>query len=96
MKYRAIRKHSRRYPIRLMCRALAVSPAGYFAWRDRPERRRSVYNRALLSTIRVIHQESRATYGSPDIWDTLIKQGHAVGAHRIARLMCVEGIRPRP
>ena len=55
-----------------------------------------MYNRALLSTIRVIHQESRATYGSPGIWDTLIKQGHAVGAHRIARLMCVEGIRPRP
>jgi hypothetical protein len=28
MKYRAIREHSRRYPIRLMCRALAVSAAG--------------------------------------------------------------------
>jgi putative transposase len=29
MKYRAIREHSRRYPIRLMCRTLPVSPAGY-------------------------------------------------------------------
>lgn len=26
-----------RYPIRLMCRALAASPTGYFAWRARPE-----------------------------------------------------------
>ena len=25
MRYRAIREHDRRYPIRLMCRALAVS-----------------------------------------------------------------------
>jgi putative transposase len=54
-----------------------------------------VHNRALLSAIRVIHQESRATYGSPSIWDALIKQGHAVGEHRIARLMRVEGIRAK-
>ena len=39
MKYRAIRAHSRRYPSRLMCRACAVSPAGYYGWRDRPESR---------------------------------------------------------
>ena len=54
-----------------------------------------MHNRALLSAIRVIHQESRATYGSPSIWDALIKQGHAVGEHRIARLMRVEGIRAK-
>ena len=73
MRYRAIQEHDRRFPIRLMCRALAVSPAGYYAWRDRPESRRSVHNRALLSAIRVIHRESRETYGSPSIWDALIK-----------------------
>ena len=31
MRYRVIREHDRRYPIRLMCRALAVSAAGYCA-----------------------------------------------------------------
>jgi len=36
MRYRVIQEHDRRYPIRLMCRALAVSPAGYDAWRTRP------------------------------------------------------------
>jgi putative transposase len=95
MRYRVIQKHDRRYPIRLMCRALTVSPAGYYAWAGRPESDRSVYNRTLLSAIRMIHQESRETYGSPSIWDALIKRGHRVGENRIARLMRVEGIRAK-
>ena len=95
MRYRAIQEHDRRYPIRLMCRALTVSPAGYYAWAGRPESRRSVHNRTLLSAIRVIHRESRATYGSPRIWDALIKRGHRVGENRITRLMRVEGIRAK-
>ena len=95
MRYRAIQEHDRRYPIRLMCRTLAVSSAGYYAWRSRPESPRSANTRTLLSAIRVIHQESRETYGSPSIWDALIKQGHCVGEHRVARLMRVEGIRAK-
>ena len=95
MRYRAIQEHDRRYPIRLMCRALAVSAAGYYAWRAGLRVRRAVHNRTLLSEIRVIHRESRETYGSPSIWDALIKQGHGVGEHRVARLMRAEGIRAK-
>ena len=95
MRYRAIREHDRRYPIRLMCRALAVSAAGYYAWRTRPESPRSVANRALLTDIRVIHRASRETYGRPSIWDALMKQGHRVGAHRVARLMRADGLRAK-
>ena len=95
MRYRAIQEHDRRYPIRLMCRALAVSPAGFYAWRARPESVRGAANRALVAKIRVIHRESRETYGSPSIWDALVKQGHSVGEHRIARLMRAEGIRAK-
>jgi putative transposase len=95
MRYRAIQEHDRRYPIRLMCRALTVSAAGYYAWRTRPESPRSADTRTLLSAIRVIHRESRETYGSPSIWDALIKQGHCVGEHRVARLMRQEGIRAK-
>ena len=93
MRYRAIQEHDRRYPIRLMCRTLTVSPAGYYAWRDRPESRRSRQNRTLRSAIRELHHESRETYGSPRIWNALRKQGHGVGEHRVARLMRGAGIR---
>ena len=95
MRYRAIQANDRRFPIRLMCRALTVSPAGYYAWRGRPESARSMHTRTLLSEIRVIHRESRETYGSPSIWDALIKRGHGVGENRIARLMRAEGIRAK-
>ena len=95
MRYRAIQEHDRRYPIRLMCRALAVSAAGYYAWRIRPESTRSVSARTVLSASRVIHRESRETYGSPRIWDALIKQGHRIGEHRVARLMRQDGIRAK-
>ena len=95
MRYRTIQEHDRRYPIRLMCRALAVSAAGYYAWRSRPESPRAVSARTVLSAIRVIHRESRETYGSPSIWDALVKQGHRIGEHRVARLMRQNGIRAK-
>ena len=95
MRYHAIQEHDRRDPIRLMCRALAVSAAGSYAGRSRPESTRSVHTRTLLSAIRVIHRESRETYGSPSIWEALIKQGHHIGEHRVARRMRQHGIRAK-
>jgi putative transposase len=78
-----------------MCRALAVSAAGSYAWRARPESPRSIQARTLLSAIRVVHQESRETYGSPRIWAALVKQGHHIGEHRVARLMRQDDIRAK-
>ena len=51
--------------------------------------------RALVAKIRVIHRAFRETYGSPSIWDALLKQGHVVRKHRIARLMRAEGVRAK-
>ena len=43
----------------------------------------------------MIYRESRETYGSPSLWDALVKQGHRIGEHRLARLMCQDGIRAK-
>ena len=52
-----------------------------------PHARRAVHNRIRLSETRVIHRESRETYGRPSIGDGLVKRGHAVGEHRVSRLL---------
>ena len=95
MRYRVIQEHDRRYPIRLMCRALAVSPAGYYAWRTRPASARAAANQALLTELRQLHHDSRRTYGSPRMWRELVERGRTVGRHRVARLMRYDGLRAK-
>ena len=34
MRFRFIEDHRADYPVRIMCGALEVSPAGYYAWRS--------------------------------------------------------------
>jgi transposase InsO family protein len=76
-----------------MCGALNVSPAGYYAWRSRPESRRSAANRDLLDYITRIHRDTRGRYGSPRIHVELQAQGRGVSRGRIERLMRRHGIR---
>jgi putative transposase len=87
MRCRAIRAHAGWFPVTLMCQTLAVSLSGYYAWVARPESRRTAEDRQLLVQIRVIHAESRSTYGSPRVHATLQAQGQRIGEHRVARLM---------
>jgi len=95
MKFRAIAEHVRRFPLRLMCRVLQVSAAGYYAWARRPESTRSQSNCKLTEQIRGLHRQSRHTYGSPRITRELREAGEVVGENRVARLMRLEGIRAK-
>lgn len=80
------------FKVGMMCAMLAVSRAGYYAWRDRCESRRDSSDRELRSRIKSIHTESRGTYGAPRIRAALQHQGLRCGVKRVARLMKVEGI----
>ena len=44
MSFCFIEDHRDSYPVRLMCSVLEVSPAGYYAWRLRPQSDRSTAN----------------------------------------------------
>ncbi|WP_084292778.1 IS3 family transposase [Bradyrhizobium sp. WSM3983] len=93
MSFRFIEDHRDAYPVRLMCAVLEVSPAGYYAWRDRPVSDRATSNAALLVAIRQVHQDSSGRYGSPRVHAVLRRQGRGASRGRIERLMHRHGIR---
>jgi putative transposase len=61
--------------VKVMCQMLNVTRSGYYAWRDRPRSRRRERRIELVKRIRRVHQDSRATYGSPRITVELKDQG---------------------
>ena len=93
MRFGFVDEHRGVWPVRIMCEVLGLSASGYYAWRSRPESRRSVANRALLEDIRRVHAESSGTYGSPRVHAVLRGHGRRVGRSRIERLMRRAGIR---
>jgi transposase InsO family protein len=87
VKYQFIADYREEFEIRVMCRVLAVSRSGYYAWRKRPTSSRKMADQELKQQIKVIHQQSRQTYGSPRIQAELVENGVTCGAKRVARLM---------
>lgn len=92
MKYAFMRDHRGAFPVGVMCRTLEVGRSGFHAWLNRPESPRRQEDRRLLMEIKVIHEQSRKTYGSPRIHAELKASGRACGKHRVARLMRQHGI----
>jgi putative transposase len=92
MRYQFILDHQSEYRVRRMCRALQVSPSGFYDWRDRPCSARTLANLELLKRIRVIHAESDENYGAIKTWKALKQQGIVCGRHRVARIRCLHGI----
>lgn len=80
------------YPVRAMARVLGLSPSGFYAWLGRPLSSRAIANAALTERIRVIHKESRESYGHPRIVAELHDAGERVGKNRVAHLMKTAGI----
>ena len=93
MRFHFIEDRRADYPVRIMCDVLDVSPAGYYAWRSRPESQRSSDNRDLLEDIQRVHRDNHGRYGSPRVHEELKAQGRGASRGRIERLMRHHGIR---
>ena len=83
------------FRIRSMCRWLAVSPSGYYAWRGRSSSERRRQNERLAFEMRVIHRRVRQSYGSVRMHEELLGRGFKCGHNRVARLMRSEGLRAK-
>ena len=87
MRFAWIHVEKATYAVRRLCRVLAVTPSGYYAWMHRLPSQRARDNDRLQVRIRAIHAASRGTYGSPRVHEQLTQEGCAVGRERVARLL---------
>ncbi len=75
------------FPIEMICRVLAVSRSAYYIWLKSEPSQRMLENRRLTDHIRIIHNQSKQTYGSPRITEELNARAFSVSRPRVARLM---------
>jgi len=80
------------FPVRMLCRMLEVSRAGFYAWQRRPPTARAQQDQRLGIEIQAIHTETHQRYGSPRVHAELRERGHRVGRKRVARLMRQHGL----
>jgi len=76
----------------MLCRVLAVSVSGFWAWRKRPPSSHEVTDRGLLVKIVEAFNESEQTYGAPRVHTDLLEQGIRCSCKRVARLMRANGL----
>jgi putative transposase len=93
VRYACIARYRGEFPLRLMCRCLAVSPSGFYATQHRPPSARARANARLRLEIRAVHRASHRRYGAPKVHAELQAQGVRCGRHRVARLMRADGLR---
>ena len=76
-----------------MCKILKVSKSRYYQMRHYIPSKRNGENRMLLAEIQRIHEQSKASYGSPRMTEELRKRGLDASRPRVARLMKQNGIK---
>jgi putative transposase len=92
MRFGFIAAEKAHYPVGLLCRCLGVSRSGYYAWTTRPPSQRTQVDARLTAQLRLVHADSRQTYGRPRLCRALRARGIAVSGRRVARLMRAAGL----
>ncbi len=95
MKFAWIQTEKASYPLTKLCRWLAVTPSGFYAWRARPESTHARDDRRLKVLVRASFDESKQRYGSPRVHADLLEQHEHVSRKRVVRLMREEGLQAR-
>lgn len=88
-----MKDHQSEFPVGKMCKVFKVSKSAFYANLNYLPSKRHNENRMLLSEIRRIHEQSKASYGSPRITKELKSRGFNASRPRVARLMKQNSIR---
>jgi hypothetical protein len=79
-------------PHAVCCRALGVSQAWFYKWRDGDRSARRHRRKALAATIAWLFTKHNRTYGSPRITADLRDMGWRVSKNTVAKLMAKQGL----
>ena len=75
------------FRVKKMCQVLKVSRSGYYYWLKYPISQRKIKDMKLKKEILRIYGKNRKRYGSPRIYQQLLRKGYHIGKKRVARLM---------
>ncbi len=78
-RYAFIRACTEPWPVQVLCRLLAVSPAGYYQWRQRPVQPAATWQDAAQAAFR----RHACRYGTRRLRAELRAEGHAVGRYAL-------------
>lgn len=95
MRFAFIQAHAEQFHVVTMCRVLAVSKAGYYAWVTRAPSARARQDAALTATLRELFHRKHRRYGSPRLHVELVARDQRHGEKRVARLMREAGLRAK-
>jgi putative transposase len=91
--YKFIDTHRDEFSVKMMCRVLEVTRAGFYAWCKQPLSNRSLEDARLLRLIRASFAASHGIYGAPRVFLDLREAGETCSKHRVARLMRQNNLR---
>ena len=77
------------------CALLSVSRSAYYDWSKQTPSTHARRDDTLRARIRIIHSESRGTYGAPRVHRQLREEGEHTARKRVARVMAVAGLQGR-
>ncbi|USD64097.1 IS3 family transposase [Vibrio sp. SCSIO 43136] len=80
-------------PVRLLCRWLNVSPAGYYKWRNRQQTTREQTNDTLLEFLKKESDDQHCIPGYRKLWEAAIASGFICNKKRVQRLLQSLGYR---
>jgi len=92
MKYAFMQKHAAIFSIERMSAVFNVSRSGYYKFIHAKLSKRAQENERLLYKIKIVHKESRQTYGSPRMHAVLREDGEICSKNRVAKIMKSAGI----
>jgi transposase InsO family protein len=95
MKFQFMQQHAIEFSLQRMSNVFNVSRSGYYKYIKVGLSERTQENMRLLAEIKVIHADSRQTYGSPRIHAVLSHQNEICSRKRVARLMKKEGLQAK-